>query len=235
MATAPAAAVSPSYTVVPLGCDYAVHKSGAPLQTPGRATFVLPTSALAEAIAQEWAAPTDKVRISMPMTQLAATAIDITRKDRAGTLVQVQGYVASELLCYHAENPPQLVADQLKHWQPALDWLGRAFGIVLRTGPGVMPIEQGPEVFSAMRTVLHRLDDFRLTGLKFATEVSGSLVLALALAEGFYTPQQVFEAAEIDSSFQAQIWGQDPASEKRRESIQYDLVVSELWFDLLKA
>jgi chaperone required for assembly of F1-ATPase len=209
-------------------------------KTPAGADFVLPTLALAEAIAEQCHTHTIQVGgkekpnpALMPMMQLASTAFDIVGKKRDEVIRQLIGFVGSELLCHRAEAPAALVKQQHDVWQPMLDWCEKHFGAKLNSGTGIMPIPQSDEASENLRRAISAYDDFCLTGLRQAADISGSLVLALALAEKHLSAAQVFEAAELDASFQMLTWGEDPASLARRKALLADLQHCENWFLLL--
>lgn len=205
------------------------------MKTPAGADFNVPTPVLFEAIRSEWENQGDKINPStMPLTQLASTAIDLAGKDRDKIIDLLVAYVGSELLCHHAEEPDALRDLQIKTWQPILDWAEQYFDdTIFQTGTGIMPIQQTDETFTAMREAIQRYDAFYLTGLRQAVDVSGSLILGLALLEKHLTAQQVFEASELDATFQMQKWGSDPATEKRHETTLKELLLCERWFNLL--
>jgi chaperone required for assembly of F1-ATPase len=213
---------------------FALCRDGAPLKTPAGAILAVPTPVLAEEIAKEWRAQGKKINhATMPLTQLAATAIDIVGKGRGKIVGQIAAYAESELLCHRAETPPELAERQQRMWQPLLDWCAEHFNARLLTGIGIVPIAQPPEALKALHRAIEAYDDFRLAGLQHAVDVSGSLVLGLALAEGHINAAQAFEAAELDATFQIEKWGDDPAAEKRRAGINHDLHMCERWLELL--
>ncbi len=197
------------------------------MKTPAGNAFVLPTDALARAIEEE------RGLKQKPLTQLAATTIDIVARERHKIVDEIAAYAASELLCHRAEHPPGLAEAQQKTWQPVLDWCAERFAASLKTAAGIMPIAQPAESLSALRVVVASFDDFRLTGLAEGVRVSGSLVLGLALAERRLSAADVFEAAELDATHQMEKWGEDPAVQKRREAVRRDLEFVERWFGLL--
>jgi chaperone required for assembly of F1-ATPase len=223
------------YDIRPLPGAYAVCRDGTILTTPAGADFVVTTLPLAQAIAEEWRNQTDKINLAkMPLTQLAYTAIDIVEKKRVDVINQLVAYVGSELLCHYAESPAALVAQQQQIWQPILDWCTDRFDIILEVTAGIMPIAQHPETVVSFRRTLEAYGNFHLTGLWQAVDVSGSLVLGLALTEGHLNVEEIFNAAELDVNFQIQKWGEDPAISKRRESVRHDLSVYQRWFELLR-
>jgi chaperone required for assembly of F1-ATPase len=205
-----------------------------PSKTPGGADFIVPTKALNDAIAAEWQAQEQKPKpATMPLTQLAVTAIDIVAKNRSTIIDQIAAYAQSELLCHRAEAPQDLIERQQRMWQPVLDWCMKRYDAALLSGAGIMPITQQPSTIKTLRHTVEVVDNFRLVGLQQAVNVSGSLVLGLALAEKHLTAGQVFEAAELDATYQIEKWGEDPAETNRRAQVKRELEVCEEWFRLL--
>jgi chaperone required for assembly of F1-ATPase len=205
------------------------------VKTPAGAPFVVPTQLLAEAIAAEFNQQGAKVNpATMPFAQLAMTAIDVAGKERITIIDAIILYASTELLCHHAEHPPELAARQTKVWQPLLDWCAERFHAPFVIAEGLMPMKQPKTSIAALQSVIEAYDAFYLAGLRQAVDVSGSLVLGLALAEGHIDADKAFEAAELDTSFQMEKWGEDPAHTARRSAILHELKVCERWFSLLK-
>jgi len=211
-------------------------RGGKPLLTPAGKPYRLPSPALAEAIAGEWFALGEKKPspAAIPLSMLAATAIDIIASSREDVIAAVLAYSASDLLCHRAEQPAALAARQEELWQPLLEWCAVRFGALLRAGTGIIPVPQKSEAISALRSALDSRDDFALAGVKQAVETTGSLILGLALAEGERDAASVFNAAELDAQFQAMTWGVDPAARARFDSILKELEYCERWFRLLR-
>ncbi|MGE3623184.1 MAG: ATP12 family chaperone protein [Bdellovibrionales bacterium] len=223
------------FTIAQTSQGFAIHRNGVPHKTPAGAELIVPAAALAEAIAEEARSQGPKPDpAKSPLTQLALTAIDIVARQRDKIIDDVAGYAKSDLLCHWAEAPPELEELQRKIWQPLLDWCGREWGALLNCGAGIMPVIQPEPGLAALRAAVAGYDDFRLAGLAQATGVCGSLVLGLALATGHLSAEQVFEAAELDTTFQIQKWGEDPVATARQQSIRQDLDVCERWFKLLR-
>lgn len=226
---------APVFEVIAEKEGYAIQRNGRYLMTPAGASYLLPVQALAEEIAAEWRAQGEKIiPATMPLTQLFATAQDIVRKDREKIIGGLLAYTGSELLCHRAEGPASLCAKQQELWQPLLDWCSHHYGVAFAVGCGVMPIVQSPDVAAKLRPVLEALDNYRLAGLSSAVDSAGSLVLGLALAEGARTADEVLKLSELDVAHQAIMWGEDPVTKARQDSVQRDLQACEKWFGLLK-
>jgi chaperone required for assembly of F1-ATPase len=207
---------------------------GKVVKTPARNPLILPTQALAEAVAAEWAAQDVKVKPdTMPLMQLASTAIDRVAPDRLRIVAETAGYAATDLVCYRTEAPAELVARQAAAWDPLIDWLRERYDVSLQVAAGVMAIPQSDQALAALTRAVAALDDFRLTALGVMTGASGSLAVALAVLEGRISPEAGAAAAQLDELFQAERWGRDPEAEKRRASQKADIAAARRFLDLL--
>jgi len=206
----------------------------APVRTPAKAPLVLPTAALAEAIATEWMQQGDIIRPeTMPLTRLANTARDLDSVKRAAVVDQIAGYAATDLLCYRAEGPVALVERQHRVWQPLLDWAALRYDAVLTVVTGLMPKPQAVGACRALRQAVEACDDWRLTVLQTATSACGSVIIGLALLEGRIDAEQAFAAAQLDETFQIEQWGSDPEHDRRRTALRAELEASRSFLRLL--
>ncbi len=175
------------------------------VKTPGRTTLKLPTPQLAEAVADEWRAVGDAIRPhEMPLTGLANAAIE-----RAPPTETLAVYGETDLLCYRAENPPELAAREVEVWNPLLAWARQRFDISFNVTSGVVHVSQPPETVRRLCIGVAAYDDFHRTALSPLVTIGGSLVAALMLAEGAVTPDAAFDACHLDELWQAELWGED--------------------------
>ncbi len=224
----------PAFSIHPDGSGFVLHRSGKALETPLHFPLAVPTQALAEEIVREFDTQGEKTDLrKMPLTQMALTALDITAQNRAALIGGLMRHAETELLCQRATNPTDLVAEQNKVWQPYLDWCEKELGADLRVGSGIVPFDQNKSALAALQKQVETLDSFFLTGLGEAAKTLGSLVLGLALMKGRACVAEAFAAAELDSLWQGQKWGEDPVTQARHAEIKRDLDVCALWFALL--
>ena len=215
---------------------YTVLLDGKAVKTPKRAMLSLPNLPLAEAIAEEWAAQKEDVNPqTMPLTRLAFAALDVVTPERERVSAQVLKYAETDLLCYRAEDPPELVARQAHTWDPLLNWAAEVYGARLKVCFGIRHVPQPPEAIAELEQAVTRYDEFELAALHTATAITGSLVLALALAEEEVNAEEAFAAASLDETFQAEKWGRDAEAEKRRQRLLSDLIATERFLRLLEA
>lgn len=216
------------------GGGFAVLLDGRALRTPAKRAFVVPTAALAEAIAGEWAAQGETIdAASMPLTRIANVALDLAPGAAHRLAEEVAKYAATDLVCHRADAPAALADRQAAAWDPLLDWAEQDLDLRLFRTIGVIAASQPEDAAPRVRAVANALDAFRLTGLAHATGLCGSAVIALALARGRLTGRRAFEAAFLDDLFQLERWGDDAEARARLDRMDQDLVAVERWFRLL--
>jgi chaperone required for assembly of F1-ATPase len=215
-----------------VGVDHApecfrILLDGEPVETPGRRTLLLPTQALALAIAEEWHGQGEEIiPISMPMLRMANTALDGVSQTRDAVIAAILRFGEYELLCYRAESPAELAALQAAEWAPLLEWVYAHYGVRLLTSSGVAYIEQPPETLTRLGAAVAAYDDFALAALHVTASITGSLVLALALAEGAINPAQAFQLSRIDETYQTGLWGEDAEAAARAKALAREMDVA---------
>ena len=216
------------------GAGYTILLDARPVKTPARALLRMPTWALAEAIAAEWDAQADTIDPrAMPLTGLANAAIDRVAPDPATFAGGLAQFGASDLLYYRAERPRRLVELQAAAWDPLLDWARRRFDVDFVLGSGVMPVDQPDATVRALAPAVAAYDPFRLAALSPLVTVGGSLIAALALAEGAVARDAAWTAVTIDEQFQLDEWGSDAEAEKALAARREDFDAGARLLDLL--
>ena len=230
------AAPAADIDAVEAASGHAVLLDGRPIHTPGRSHVVVPTPPLADAIAAEWDAQEEEVDPSaMPMMALAATAIDRVQPQAEAVAGDAAAYAGTDLLCYRAAEPPELAERQAAQWQPLLDWAKAAYGAELTVTTGVAPVTQDNEALMRLGRQVARFEPFALAALHVLTTTTGSLVLALAVAEGRLEPHEAFEASIIDEAWQAELWGEEQEAARRRRALAVEIADAARFLTLLES
>ncbi len=208
------------------GDGFSVSLDGRALKTPAKTAFWVPSQALAEAVAAEWQAQDTKINPeTMPFTRTANSALDKVTPQFAAVADMLAAYGGSDLLCYRAEAPQELVSRQNAAWDPLLDWATAEFGAKLQPTQGIMPVDQPAESLTRLTQAVHGLTPFQLAAFHDLVAISGSLVLALAIARGRIDVDAGFDLSRIDETWQAELWGvDDEAAESeayKREGIRH--------------
>ncbi len=213
---------------------FSVTLDGRAIKTPAGKTLVLPTKALAEAIAAEWDAQGDEVNPqSMPLMQLAGTAIDRVPAVRGSLIDGLLRYVDTDLLCYRASQPPELVQRQAEVWQPLLDWAEETFGAKLNVVEGVLPATQDDSAKTGFAAAMSEMDDWQLTALAEMVGVAGSIVVGFAMYAGALDGAQAFKVCHLDEDHQIERWGEDAEAMARRDKIREELHHAVTFLSLL--
>lgn len=189
---------------------YTVHLDEHVLRTPAKAPLVLPSAALAEAIAAEWDAQQGELRpASMPLTRAANATIDRIIPHFQEVAAMVAGYGESDLLCYRAEAPAGLAARQAAAWDPLLAWAAECLDAPLAVTAGLMPRRQPDSSLVMLRRHVSGLDPFALSALWELVSLSGSLVIGLAALRDLQPAEELWWLSRIDETWQEEHWGQD--------------------------
>lgn len=213
-----------------------IRLDGRPVRTPARALLEVQTDALAQAIAQEWAAQGDQVDPrAMPLTGLANAAIDRVAPDPAAFARDLARYAETDLLCYRADGPEPLVARQQAEWDPLLGWAAQRYDIHFTCVTGILHTPQPEATVARLGEALLANPPFRLAPLSPLITISGSLVIALAVVEGAITAEDAFAAGHLDELWQAEQWGEDELAAQGRAKRREDFLSAARFLALVDA
>lgn len=204
---------------------YVIRLDGKPVRTPLKNLLLLSSKELAEAIALEWAAQGVEIQpITMPLTQLANTMIDKAKGgDREEMNAQLVEYGESDLVCYFATHPADLVKRHEELWAPLVAWMKKKYGIIFETISGIQYHHQPQESLDKLQKLIEGLNPADFTVVQAASATTGSVVIALALLEGRLSSGAAHEAACVDEIYQLKTWGADAEAQKRLDTIQAEL------------
>jgi len=220
--------------VIERDCTWSVELDGKPLRTPAREPLGVPTLSLAEAIAEEWNDVEDKVDPrGMPLTGLANAAIDRVAPEKQAFAAGLAGYAEGDLACYRAEGPRELVDRQCEGWDTLLGWARRRFDVDFNTTSGILHIDQPAATVERLAHAVGTLDAFRLAGLSPLVAIGGSLIAALGVLEGGFTPEQAWEAVSVDERWQLEQWGSDKEAEVALENRRREFHAAARFLELL--
>lgn len=215
--------------------EFRVCLDGRSVKTPGRSELLLPSRALTEAVADEWAAQGESIDLAaMPLTVLAWAAVDRVRPDRERVIAEAAAYGGHDLICYRADGPADLVARQQAAWQFLLDWAARELGAPLTVTTGIVSVAQPKAALAALRRAVAAKSDFELVALGASVKAAGSLVIGLALCAGRIDAQAAFDASQLDETHQMEKWGEDQEATGRRATIRADLEAAARMLTLLR-
>ena len=186
--------------------------------TPGRQPIHTPSLALTQALAEEWGGQGEFIDPgSMPLTRIVNSALDGVAKEMGEVRAEVVKYAGSDLICYRAGEPQSLVEAQARAWDPILTWAREDLGARFICAEGVVFAAQPEHAVAAVARVVEAVDSpLALAGLNVMTTITGSALLALAVAKGRLSAAEAWSAAHVDEDFQAAAWGEDAEAAARR-------------------
>ncbi len=222
------------------GDGFTVLLDGKPVRTPARRPLAAPVRALADALTAEWDAQRERIDpAAMPLTRLANAVIDRVSAAPVSVRAEIERYLGSDLLFYRAPGPDGLLARQAAHWDPVLDWAGATFGARFVLAVGVTHVAQPAAAVAAVATAIPSAagtprELWRLGALNVVTTLTGSALLALALAAGRLDPEAAWTAAHVDEDWNMDTWGRDALALERRAFHFAEMQAATLVLSLLR-
>ncbi len=214
---------------------FTVELDGRPVKTPAKSALVSPTQAMAEAIAAEWQAQEKMIDpMSMPMTRTANAAIDKVAVQHAEVAEMLAAYGDSDLLCYRAEAPAELVARQAAAWDPLLDWAADTLGAQLEARQGIMHRPQDPVVLQRLSDQTFAMNNFELAAFHDLVSLSGSLIIGLAATRDARPIEELWEISRLDELYQVEQWGRDDEAEATAAIKKDSFLHAKRVFDLVQ-
>jgi chaperone required for assembly of F1-ATPase len=205
------------------GAPYRVLLNGRAVKTPAGGVLAAPSRALALAIAAEWDAQGERIDpATMPLTRLANTIIDGVVPDPGPVADEVVKYLGSDLVCYRADTPEGLVRLQGRSWDPILMWAREELGARLVLTEGVVFVEQPEHAVTAARKAIPS-ETWRLGAVNLITTLTGSALLALAVAAKRLSVDEAWTAAHVDEDWNMDFWGRDELAMQRRATRFVDM------------
>ena len=197
----------------------AVLLDGKPVRTPKRNALVVPTAALAEAIAAEWNEVGEELDPrALPLTGLANAATDIVTPDPAAFAATLAKYGETDLLAYRAGSPDELVARQAAEWDPLLAWVRERYDVHVEIVTGIMHRPQPEATVTRLAEATAARTPFELAALSPIVTIGGSLIAGLALIERAFDADRLWSAVSLDELWQEELWGEDALAVQARET-----------------
>lgn len=218
---------------------YAIQLDGKTIKTPVGQPLAAPNRAIADEIVREWGAQGDEIAPdSMPVTQFLSTALDRTRERTAITEALLK-YLDTDLLCYRVKEPVEITKRQKEVWDRWLTWFDEQFESPLEVTYGIEALKQDEDTHKQIWNYLEALDEYYFAVLQIVTSLTGSIVLGLAFLEHEASPEDVFNAAELEEIYHAEIadeatYGADPVQERRQMVLRRELISAQKFMALLE-
>ena len=198
---------------------HALLLDGKPAKTPGRKPLALPTESAARLVADEWQAQAGQIDpATMPVTRIVNSALDGVAHEIDAVRDEIVKYAGSDLVCYRAAEPEGLAQSQTLLWDPVLAFARDELGARLVLAQGILFVDQPDHAIAAVRRAVEEVDGaIALACLHVMTTLTGSALIALAVARGQMSVEAAWAATHADEDFQMRIWGADSDAIARRQ------------------
>lgn len=179
---------------------------------------LLPTRALAEALAEEWADQGEQLDpAAFILRDLADYAIDVVSQDRTDVIRSLVAFAGTDTLCYRAEPDEPLRERQEEVWEPLLHAAEHRWDVHFERIGGIMHRPQPAATLARMQAVLDAESDHAIAALNTLASLAASLVIALAALASDAQAETLWDAANLEEDWQVELWGKDYEAEALRE------------------
>lgn len=195
-----------------------VALDGKPIKTQGGRPQLVPTRGLAELLAGEWAAQGEEIDpAGFVFRDMADYAIDQVAPDRERSLARILRFAETDTLCYRADPDEPLHRRQWEVWEPLVAGLEEREGVTLERVSGVLHRPQPEATLATLRARLEDENAFTLAALETLASLAASLCIALEALRPEADADALWEAAELEEQWQADLWGREAEAEARRD------------------
>ncbi len=201
---------------------------------------LVPTKALADALAAEWAAQGEEIKpASFLLRDMADYAIDVVTPDPAAAVLAMLPYAETDTLCYRAAPGEPIHPRQIAVWEPLLTAAEHRWDIAFERVSGVLHHAQPEATVARLSKVLQAQDPFTLAALRSMAGLAASLVIALAAIEGEHDAddllaETLWNAANLEEDFQAEFWGVDAEAAELRARRLRDFTAAMHFAELVR-
>jgi len=194
------------------------------LTTPMKKELVLPSEILVNEVLREWDQNSDNINIDdLVFYGVLSTAIDKVNLEKDAYVNDIIDFIDTDLICYRAESPNDLIALQNKSWNPILLLIEKYIDVKIKVFKGVMPSNQDQKVHTEIKKLISNLSDVQISVLHRITNLIGSIFLSLCILKKDLLKEDAFECSFLDELWQAKNWGHEEDASIKRNKIRFEL------------
>ena len=194
------------------------------LKTPMQKDLIFSNYKIAKETALEWDIDEKEINTeNMVFYGLISTAIDKISNDKVSYIENVLGFINTDLICYRADGPNELVDLQNSSWNPIISFIKKYIDVELKFFIGVMPSKQSLEIFNRLKTLINSFSDIEISALHRITNLTGSIFISICILKGDVLKNEAFELSFLDELYQAKNWGVEQESLDKRDKIAKEL------------
>lgn len=222
-----------AFTIVKRNSNFLIEKNNKFLKTPDGNLISIPYKKIVQLILTEL---NKKTTLNGSVTYLKITnsAIDKIIKDKDSFINKIASQIHSDTICYFSKTPKSLLQLQIDSWKPLLKWIKKTYSVELNYSYSFEPLIQNKNNVQIIKEILVGCDIFKLSGISTLCQLTGSLVISLALCDSRLTCEEAFRASQLEESYQLSRWGKDSEASNRREAISADIHKASNYLNALR-
>ena len=194
------------------------------LTTPMKKELVLPSEILVNEVLREWDQNSDNInKDDLVFYGVLSTAIDKVNLEKDAYVNDIIDFIDTDLICYRAESPNDLIALQNKSWNPILLLIEKYIDVKIKVFKGIMPSNQDQKVHTEIKKLISNLSDVQISVLHRITNLIGSIFLSLCILKKDLLKEDAFECSFLDELWQAKNWGHEEDASIKRNKIRLEL------------
>ena len=214
---------------------YCIQINNKTAKTPQGNLIELPTLKLAKIILKDYQSfKTKKVANIASPIKLTNTAIDRIITDNHNYIEKLSLYVNSDVICYFARSPRDLIKKQNKHWLPLIIFMQDFYDINILYTSEISAISQSKDSLSKLKLILSKKNNFELSAIAVLSQLTNSIIISLALVNDKINVKNAFECSNLDEIYQSSFWGKDEEAFTRLKAISTDIKNVKKYYDALK-
>ena len=206
------------------------------LKTPMKKRLTILNSKIAQEIKKEWNQDTSVLDTdAMIFYGIISTSIDKIINNRMSYINDILSFIDTDLICYRAEEPNDLVQWQNKNWDPILLKVEKYINNKVDIFKGIMPSKQKKEIKFKITTFLTKFSDLEIIVLHRITNITRSVFLSLCILNNDVIKEKAFELSHLDELWQAENWGYEEEASINREKVNFELNRTMYFLDCLRS
>ena len=125
-------------------------------------------------------------------------------------------YAETDTLCYRADPDEALFERQWAIWEPLLAAAEARYDIHFERVSGIIHRPQPEATLARLARVMSAMDNFQLAALRNLASLAASLVLGLEALDPGADIEAIWDAANLEEDWQAELWGKEYEAQAKR-------------------
>ena len=210
-----------------------ITKNNEHLKTPLGNIFYVYKRKIARLILQELDENSSK-NLIVGYTKITNSAIDLIDNDKEGYTENISSYIHKDTICYFSSKPKDLFDKQNKTWKPLINWIKKKYRLDVNYTQNIGQIKQNQKCLKMLKNELIKYNIFQLSCINTLCQVTGSLIISLALKDCKLSYLEAFKASQLEELYQLSKWGDDSEASSRRKAIRTDIFKASIYLNSLK-